>query len=54
MVRNDKDRCVWSCVLQELTERRIEPEINVTNRVAKLGLRCWIMKKWVSSMNCQK
>ena len=45
MVRNDKDRCVRSCVLQELTERRVEPEINVTNRVAKLGLRCWIMKE---------
>ena len=33
------------CVLQELTEGRVEPEINVTNRVAKLGLRCRIVKK---------
>ena len=45
MVRNDKDRCVRSCVLQELAERRVEPAINVTNRVAKLGLRCRIVKK---------
>src|SRR5215467_3799317 len=45
MVRNDKDRCVRSCVLQKLTERGVEPDVNVTNRIAKLGLPRRIVKK---------
>src|SRR5436309_10452374 len=47
VVRNDKNRCVGTCVLEEFTECRVEPGINVTNRVAKLGFRCWIVKKMV-------